>query len=65
MRQSKPLSDIRERDRLVRKILILEGLANASVLVAKAVVGLSTGSLIVLGDALHSLTDLANNVVAL
>jgi cation diffusion facilitator family transporter len=52
------------RDRQVARVLILEGAANALVLVAKLVVGFSTGSLAVLGDALHSLTDLANNVVA-
>jgi divalent metal cation (Fe/Co/Zn/Cd) transporter len=40
-------------------------LANVVVLLAKVVVGLSTGSFAVLGDAIHSLTDAANNVVAL
>jgi cation diffusion facilitator family transporter len=39
-------------------------LVNAVVLLAKLVVGLATGSLTVLGDAIHSLTDLANNAVA-
>jgi len=34
------------------------------VLVAKTVVGLSTGSLAILSDAVHSLTDVANNVIA-
>jgi cation diffusion facilitator family transporter len=55
----------RERDRLVRRVIFLEGAANIAVLLAKAVVGLQTGSLAVLGDAIHSLTDMANNVVAL
>ena len=54
-----------QRDRRVRKILVLEGLANVVVLFAKTLVGLSTGSFVILGDALHSLTDVANNVVAL
>ena len=54
-----------QRDRRVRKILVLEGLANIVVLFAKTLVGLSTGSFVILGDALHSLTDVANNVVAL
>lgn len=54
-----------ERDRRVRRVLLWEGAANAGVLAAKAVVGVSTGSSAVLGDALHSLTDLANNGVAL
>lgn len=52
------------RDRLVVRVLVLEGAANAVVLALKLVVGASTGSLAVLGDAVHSLTDLANNVVA-
>jgi cation diffusion facilitator family transporter len=34
-------------------------------LLAKTVVGLSTGSLAMLGDAVHSLTGLVHNVVAL
>jgi len=34
------------------------------VLFAKLMVGLLTGSLAILGDAVHSLTDVANNVVA-
>jgi cation diffusion facilitator family transporter len=54
-----------ERDRLVRRVLYLEGGSNVAVLVAKVVVGWTTGSVAVLGDAIHSLTDLANNVVAL
>ena len=53
-----------ERDKKVRLIIIIEGLANLVVLVAKLIVGLSTGSLAVLGDAVHSLTDVANNVLA-
>jgi cation diffusion facilitator family transporter len=35
------------------------------VLLAKALVGWSTGSLAVISDAIHSLTDLTNNLVAL
>jgi len=54
-----------QRDRLVRRIILLEGAANVVVLLAKVVVGLSTGSFAVLGDAVHSLTDVANNIVAL
>jgi cation diffusion facilitator family transporter len=52
------------RDRAVRRVLIATGGANAAVLLAKSAVGLATGSLAIAGDALHSLTDLANNVVA-
>ncbi|HEY5657740.1 MAG TPA: cation diffusion facilitator family transporter [Myxococcota bacterium] len=53
-----------ERDRQVLRVVLIEGAANVAVLVAKVIVGFSTGSLAVLGDALHSLTDLANNFVA-
>ena len=57
--------DTTQRDRLVRRAILFEGVANLIVLVAKVVVGWSTGSFAVLGDAIHSLTDVANNVVAL
>jgi cation diffusion facilitator family transporter len=63
MRKRSPDSSL--RDRQVRRDLYLEGAANLVVLVAKAFVGISTGSLAVVGDALHSLTDVANNVGAL
>jgi cation diffusion facilitator family transporter len=53
------------RDHQVRRVLLLEGAANLAVLLAKAVVGLATGSMAVLGDAVHSLADLSNNVLAL
>jgi cation diffusion facilitator family transporter len=46
-------------------VLLLEGAANICVLLAKAMVGWSTGSLAVISDAIHSLTDLTNNIVAL
>ncbi len=53
-----------ERDRKVQSLIIIEGCANLLVLVVKLLVGLSTGSLAILADAIHSLTDLANNFVA-
>jgi cation diffusion facilitator family transporter len=53
------------RDRSVRRVFILTGVANLAVLLAKAVVGSATGSTAVLGDAVHSLADLSNNIVAL
>jgi cation diffusion facilitator family transporter len=56
--------DKSEIDRKVRSILIIEGLANFIVLVAKTIVGFATGSSAILSDALHSLTDLFNNVFA-
>lgn len=53
-----------DRERQVRRVIVIEGLANVAVLSLKLVVGVSTGSLAVLGDALHSLSDVANNAVA-
>ncbi len=38
-----------------------KGIANFAVMVAKATVGFHTGSIAVIGDAIHSLADLANN----
>jgi len=53
-----------QRDRQVLRVIIIEGFANLVVLVVKLGVGTVTGSLAVLGDAVHSLTDVINNVVA-
>jgi cation diffusion facilitator family transporter len=53
-----------ERDHQVGRILLFEGFANAAVLGLKLIVGVSTGSMAVLGDAIHSLADVANNAVA-
>jgi len=52
------------RDRQVRRVILIEGSANAAVLAMKLVAGLATGSMALLSDAIHSLSDLANNVVA-
>jgi len=52
------------RDSSVLRVILVEGLANVVVLAVKVVVGLSTGSLAVLSDAVHSLTDVLNNVIA-
>ena len=61
---SLPGTDV-QRDVQIRRVLFLEGLANLTVLVAKTVVGVATGSSAVLADAVHSFTDLANNGLAL
>lgn len=53
-----------QRDRQVLRIILIEGFANLVVLAVKLVVGTLTGSLAVLGDAIHSLTDVINNIVA-
>ena len=52
------------RDDRVQRVILIEGSANLAVLALKLVVGLTTGSIGILGDAVHSATDVANNVVA-
>jgi cation diffusion facilitator family transporter len=49
----------------VRRVLWITLLLNIAVCAIKAVVGFATGSLAVLADALHSLTDGANNILGL
>ncbi|MEB3182045.1 MAG: cation diffusion facilitator family transporter [Nostocaceae cyanobacterium] len=49
----------------VRKVLIITLLLNLFVMGLKAVVGTWTGSLSLLADALHSVTDSANNILGL
>jgi divalent metal cation (Fe/Co/Zn/Cd) transporter len=39
-------------------------MASLTVLIAKVAVGLTTGSLAIIGDEIHSLTDIINNIVA-
>lgn len=54
----------RARDRAILRVILVEGAANAAITLLKGGVGLATGSLAILSDAVHSLTDLANNGVA-
>lgn len=61
---AKPLDDV-ERDRRVRRVLWIEGASDIALIVAKLAVAIPTGASSILADALHSATDLANNVVAL
>ncbi|MGH9336629.1 MAG: cation diffusion facilitator family transporter, partial [Vicinamibacteria bacterium] len=49
----------------LRTVILVTGGCNLAVFAAKTIVGFSTGSYALLGDAIHSLADLANNVVAL
>lgn len=53
------------KDRKVRAIIVIEGLANVAVLVVKVWIGLATNSIAILSEAAHSLTDLLNNGVSL
>jgi cation diffusion facilitator family transporter len=57
-------SDAHDRDTQVRRILVVEGAANVVVLGIKLAVGVATGSAAILGDAVHSLADIANNIMA-
>jgi len=58
------MTDINRRDKKVQHIILIEGSLNIIVLVAKLVVGITTGSLAIIGDAIHSLTDVVNSIVA-
>lgn len=49
----------------VRKVLLITLFLNLLVMVIKATVGTITGSLSLLADALHSVTDSANNILGL
>jgi len=52
------------RSRAIRRVLIIEGAGNLVVSLAKLSAGLMTGSMALISEALHSTTDLANNVLA-
>ncbi len=58
------ITDNVQRDKAVLRVIIIEGLVNMLVLLAKLAVGLTTGSLAIIADAVHSLTDVVNNIVA-
>lgn len=58
------MNNFSQRDIQVRRVILLEGMANLVVLCIKVIVGLTTGSLAIMADAIHSLTDIANNIVA-
>jgi cation diffusion facilitator family transporter len=53
-----------DRDKQICRVIFIEGSANFFILLVKTFVGFSTGSMAILGDAIHSLTDVANNAVA-
>jgi cation diffusion facilitator family transporter len=60
----KPAYVIKNSQKKVLSILIIEGLVNLIVLFVKVWVGVVTGSSAILSDALHSLSDLFNNILA-
>jgi len=57
------MQDTENTDKQVRRIILIEGTANCIVLTLKLIIGFSTGSMAILADAFHSLTDIANNIV--
>lgn len=58
------MKDALKTDKQVRRIILIEGTANFIVLTLKVIIGLPTGSMAILADAFHSLTDITNNIVA-
>jgi cation diffusion facilitator family transporter len=60
-----PATETRDTTTAVRRVLVGLLVANLAVLAAKAFVGVVSGSLAVLGDALHSSVDSINNVLGL
>ena len=58
------MRDDKNREAQILRLLVIEGSANVLVLGLKSMVGFSTGSMAVIADAVHSLTDVVNNVVA-
>ena len=52
------------KQQAVQRVILVEGLANLAICSLKVVVGVATGSLAIIADAIHSMTDIANNVVA-
>ena len=60
-----PSVAVRSRNAQVKRVLLGLLVANLAVVGAKFVVGLRSGSLGVLGDAVHSSVDAMNNVLAL
>ena len=53
------------RTRAIRRVLVGILVANVLVVLTKAVVGIRSGSLAVLGDTIHSAIDAGNNIIAL
>ena len=58
-------SEAANRDHRVERVLWIEGFVNLAMMLAKLTVGLGTGSIAVLSDAIHSLADLANNALGI
>ncbi|MFQ4135697.1 cation diffusion facilitator family transporter [Nodosilinea sp. PGN35] len=61
----RPLSPTVDNRQAVQRVLLITLVLNLAVVTLKATVGWMTGSLSLLADALHSVTDSANNVLGL
>lgn len=61
----RPLPSVIDNRRAVQRVLLITLALNLAVVALKATVGWMTGSLSLLADALHSVTDSANNVLGL
>jgi cation diffusion facilitator family transporter len=61
----RPLSAVSDTRSAVQRVLLITLALNLAVVALKATVGWLTGSLSLLADALHSVTDGANNVLGL
>lgn len=48
----------------IKQVILIEGLVNLIILVTKFFVGFATGSMAIIGDAVHSLSDFTNNIIA-
>lgn len=48
----------------VKKVLLIEGSVNLLVMLSKLSIGLMTNSTAIIADAIHSLADIANNIIA-
>ena len=59
------MNEKQSREKNIQRVILVEGTINTVVLLSKLSVGLATGSLAIIGDAIHSLTDVVNNIVAL
>ena len=65
MKRVNELKRVNEQAMNVKSVLIVEGLTDVLLIGIKLSVGIVTNSSAIISDALHSLTDLANNVIAL
>ena len=48
----------------VRRVLLIEGTVNLLVMLSKLSIGFMTNSTAIIADAIHSLSDIANNIIA-